>query len=248
MSAAARAVILAAGTSRRLGALTEHVPKCLLQLGKDTILDHQIDNLRRNGISAITLVTGFCEDLIRAHCGSQVRYISNPVFDKTNSIYSLWLALSQTRGSVVVLNSDVVFHPDILRDLLDPGCPDALAVSFGGGLGDEEMKVAVSNGRICAISKDLDPAAADGENVGVLKFSPEGRDRVLHKLDELIGAGVVRAWAPFVLNELCPSYALHAVSTRGRPWIEIDFPADLERARDEIYPQICSSLGGGGRL
>jgi choline kinase len=245
MNAGTKAVILAAGTSKRLGPLTEHMPKCLLAIGSTTILDHQIDNLRLNGISDITIVTGFCEELVKRHCGQHFRYISNPVFDTTNSIYSLWLALTETRGSLIVLNSDVVFHPDILKGLLDSGYCDALAVSFCNGMGDEEMKVKVSNDRVWAINKEMDPATADGENVGVLKFSPEGRDVVLTKLDGLIRAGVVKAWAPFVLNELCSSYPLYSVSTRGLPWIEIDFPADLEKARHEIYPKIHSSLTPG---
>jgi len=234
-----RAIILAAGKSRRLGALTENTPKCLLSLGRTTILDLQLEQLRSCGIEDITIVTGFCDGMVRAHCGNSCRYILNPVFDSTNSIYSLWLALQEQRGGIIVLNSDVVVHPRILRNLVDSPHPDALTISFQGGMGQEEMKVQVREGRILDISKDMDPAAADGENVGLVKFSATGAERLFATAGALVRSGVVKAWAPRAFQEMCATHALYAVSTAGLPWIEIDFPEDLEHARSRIYPSLC---------
>jgi len=233
-----RSIILAAGTSKRLGDLTRTVPKCLLAIGTTTILDLQIRTLRDAGISDITIVTGFCDEQVRRHCGPSCAYVLNDMYDRTNSIYSLWLALRERRGAVVVLNSDVVFHPGILRALLDADAPDALAISFQDGLGVEEMKVRVHEGRIVDIRKDMDPAEAHGENVGLVKFSAPGAEALFAAADELVRAGVVRAWAPRAFQELCRTRALAAVATAGLPWIEIDFPEDLERARREVYPAI----------
>jgi choline kinase len=237
-----RAIILAAGRSKRLGALTEKRPKCLLKLNDANIIDHQIANLKANGITDITIVTGFCDDQVRAHCGPGFGYIPNTVFDTTNSIYSLWLALKEVPGPVVVMNSDVVFHPDILNNLLASPYPDALTVCFQSGMGDEEMKVKVQGDRIVDICKDMNPADADGENVGLLKFSEAGSRVLLAKAAELVGRGVVNAWAPRAFQEICPAHPLYAVSTEGLPWIEIDFPEDLERARAEIYPMIAPNV------
>ena len=234
-----KAIILAAGSSKRLGKLTEQTPKCLLSLGDKTILQHQIENLISNGIRDIVLVTGFCEELIKQACGSACRYISNPVFATTNSIYSLWLARQETRDGFVVLNSDVVFHPQLLAGLLRSPYPDALAVSYHGGLGEEEMKVKVHDERICAISKELNPEEAQGENVGIVKFSPQGAKVLFETIEELVAQGVVNAWLPLAFQNICSYYNLFAVSTAGLPWIEIDFPEDLEKARKEIYPRIC---------
>jgi choline kinase len=238
---ATKAIILAAGRSRRLGALTEQTPKCLLELnGRRTILDFQIESLRSCGIADIALVTGFCDEQLRSHCGPGCSYILNPVFDTTNSLYSLWLALKEVPGPFVVMNSDVVFHPGILKNLLDSPHPDALTVSLQDGMGDEEMKVKLQGDRVVDIRKDMDPARADGENVGVVKFSEAGSRVLFQKADELVARGVVNAWAPRAFQEICSFHPLHAVSTQGLPWIEIDFPEDLERARAEIHPRIVA--------
>ncbi len=237
-----KAVILAAGKSKRLGRLTENIPKCLLSLGSKTILEHQVETLQKCGIDDITIVTGFCEKMIKQHCDGSFRYVSNPEFETTNSIYSLWLALKNVHRGSVILNSDVVFHPDILANLLNSPHPDALTVSFQEEMGEEEMKVQVKEGRIVDISKAMDLKVADGENVGIVKFSDRGI-RVLYKmLDDLVLDSVVNAWAPLAFQKICSFYNLYAVSTKGLPWTEIDFPEDLERARREIYPHICETL------
>ena len=104
------------------------------------------------------------------------------------------------------------------------------------------MKVKVQGDRIMDIRKDMNPADADGENVGVLKFSAAGSCGLFAKVAELVSRGVVNAWAPRAFQELCPAHPLYAVSTEGLPWIEIDFPEDLERARTEIYPRIVQGM------
>ncbi len=236
-----KAIILAAGSSKRLGKLTEQTPKCLLSLGDKTILQHQIENLRSSGLNDIVLVTGFCEELVKAACGSACRYISNPLYATTNSIYSLWLAREEARDGFVVLNSDVVFHPHVLTRLLHSPFPEALAVSYHLGLGEEEMKVKVLDERICAISKEIAPDEAQGENIGIVKFSPRGAKVLFDKIEELVAAGTVNAWLPLAFQKICTYHDLFAVSAAGLPWIEIDFPEDLEKARTEIYPQICAA-------
>ena len=239
-----KAIILAAGRSKRLGSLTADKPKCLLTVGDSTILTHQIKNLNACGIDDITIVTGFCGEMIKKSCGSFFRYVANPEFDKTNSIYSLWLGLKNIKDGIVVLNSDVLFHPGILENLLNSPQPDTLAICFHDSLGDEEMKVQVKNGRIVDISKAMDLNVADGENVGIVKFSAGGLKVLFEMLDNLIRDGVVNAWAPLAFQKICSSHNLHAVSTQGLPWIEIDFPEDLERARREIYPMMKDKIKG----
>jgi len=240
-----KAIILAAGASKRMMHLTASIPKCLLKIGEKSIIEHQIAALHRYGLGEIVVVTGFCEDKIKETCGNTIRYISNPRFTETNSIYSLWLAREEARGGFVVLNSDVFFHPLVLGKLLESHYPDALTMSIQENMGDEEMKVKVKAGRIIDISKEIPSHQADGENVGIVKFSSPGAHVLFDKMDELISRGMVNKWVPFAFQQIVSYHDLYAVDISGLPWIEIDFVQDYERAKETIYPRIVGEGNQG---
>jgi choline kinase len=238
------AIILAAGKGSRLdGAAVK--PKCLVKIGGSTLLHRQIETLRRLNVKKIVVVIGFGGDSIRQECSNEISLIENSQFAETSSMYSLWLARDLLTDGFVVLNSDVLFHPQMLADLLESEHDDALLISDTDAtpLGDEEMKVKVKDELVVDISKEIDPLEADGENVGIVKFSPSGAKLLIDYMDTLIASGAVKDWAPRAFREFARQRPLHALSTRGLPWIEIDFPEDYRRAVDEIYPQIASQTG-----
>src|SRR6185369_803841 len=106
--------------------------KCLARIGAETLLERQLRTLRANGITALTVVGGYGLDLVRNVCGSRVDICVNEDFATTNSLYSLWLARESLGDGFVVLNCDVLFHPQLLVDLLTAGYPDALLVAARG--------------------------------------------------------------------------------------------------------------------
>lgn len=234
-----KAIILAAGKGTRLdGAAVK--PKCLVEIGGSTLLHRQIETLRSLDINKIVVVVGFGAESIFEECDSEIQFVENSVFAETSSLYSLWLAREHLTGGFVVLNCDVLFHPQMLADLLSSPHPDALLISDTdiAPLGDEEMKVKVADEHVVDISKAMDPAEADGENVGIVKFSATGAKRLVEYMDQLLEAGAKKDWAPRAFREFAQRHPLHALSTRGLPWIEIDFPEDYERAVSEIFPML----------
>ena len=94
------------------------------------------------------------------------------------------------------------------------------------------------------MSKTMDPAEADGENLGIVKFGPTGAAALVDIMDRLIAAGGVKDWAPRAFAEFAKTGPLHAVGTRGLPWIEIDFPEDYHRAVREVLPQVDFDRAG----
>ena len=237
-----KAIILAAGKGTRLNGV-ELKPKCLFEVGGRSLLQRQLSALAEARIEEIVLVLGFEAERIQRHCGSNVSFVTNERFGETSSLYSLWLAKEHLTEGFVVLNCDVLFHPQLLTRLLTAPFEDALLVDFvdkqSNQLGDEEMKVKVREGRVIDISKQLDPAEADGENVGIVKFSREGARRLVAEMDRLISSGdCEREWAPRAFREFAQRYPLQAISTDNHPWIEIDFPEDYRRAQEEIFPKI----------
>ena len=237
-----RGIILAAGKGSRLNGTAGESPKCLVKVGGETLIDRQIRTLRRAGIDDIAVVVGCQAEQVRRSCGHGITYVENSRYAQTNSMYSLWMARPLLFEGFVVLNCDVLFHPVLLGDLIAAKHENALLIAYREAgqapFGDEEMKVQVRCGRVREISKQMDPDDADGENLGVVKFGPEGAAELVTIMDRLIAAGGLRDWAPRAFREFAQVRPLHAIGTRGFPWIEIDFPEDYQRAVREILPQI----------
>ena len=238
-----KAIILAAGKGTRLNGAAM-APKCLIQVGGTSLVKRQVASLRQEGIPDIVIVVGFGAAEIQKECTEGIFFVENNRYDETSSMYSLWLARDQLLDGFVVLNSDVLFHPKMLRLLLTSPHPDGLLLDYREGIrnlmGEEEMKVRVNGGLVVDISKQMNPQEADGENVGIVKFSQEGARKLISCMDKLIEEGRVQEWAPRAFLEFSRRRPLHAISTGGYPWIEIDFPEDYQKAVTEIYPRIKS--------
>ena len=237
-----KGVILAAGKGSRLNGTAGDKPKCLVEVGGLTLLERQIRTLELAGIDEIVVVVGCQADRVRAVGGPRVEYVENARFSETNSLYSLWTARALLYKGFVVLNCDVLFHPALLDDLLLTHQDAALLIQHRHAgdppYGDEEMKVRVRSGRVVDMSKSMEPAQADGENLGIVKFGPTSAPHLVSILDRIVAEGGLRDWAPRAFREFAQDMPLYAIGTGGRPWIEIDFPEDYRRAVREILPAI----------
>lgn len=236
-----RAVILAAGRGGRLQGVIGERPKCLARVGDRTLIDRQMDALAAAGIQTVTVVAGYRADDVRRTCPRSVDLVVNSRYAATNSLYSLWLARDLLLDGFVVLNCDVLFHQQILQDLLTARHGDALLVAAranGTAYGEEEMKVRIRRGLVSDISKTLDEADSDAENIGIAKFSPEGALALVEQMNRIVAEGRVREWLPAAFAAFAAARPLHAVESRGFPWIEIDFPEDYWRACGEVLPAI----------
>jgi hypothetical protein len=77
-----------------------------------------------------------------------------------------------------------------------------------------------------------------------VKFGARGAAALVDIMDRLVGEGGLREWAPRAFTEFAQQHPLHAIGTRGLPWIEIDFPEDYERAVSEVLPNIEADAAG----
>jgi len=236
-----KGIILAAGKGSRLNGTIGDKPKCLLRVGGKTLVERQVEAFRSVGIDDIVMVVGCQAEAVRQTCGQRITYVDNTKFGQTNSLYSLWMARPLLYDGFVVMNCDVLFHPQMLRDLVTSRHEDALLISYQEDdqpLGDEEMKVKVRRGRVVDIAKTLPADDADGENVGIVKFGRDGARLLSSLMDQRVAAGGLRDWAPRAFADFARVRPLYTVGTRAYPWTEIDFPEDYERAVREILPAI----------
>lgn len=237
------AVILAAGRGNRLLPMTQDKPKCLLEVGGRTLLEHQLRALELAGARTVQIVTGHGAPLVRATCNGLASYAHNAEFDSTNSFDSLGCTtLDPAAGGLLILNSDVLFHPDLLRRLIEDPRENVLLADYESELGEEEMKiVADGDGRVRRISKAIDPSTAQAENLGVLRLGPQAAERLL-ALGRRRDRSRAISWVPDGIDYLREDFEFHALPSGGVPWIEIDYFHDLERAEKTTFPAIRFAL------
>ena len=235
-----RGVILAAGRGARLNGDSPNLPKCLVTLAGSSLLARNVRLLRNAGVDDIVVVVGCAADAVRRSCPG-VTFVENAIFAETNSLYSLWLARPLLTEGFVVMNCDVLAHPQLVDDLLAARHEDALLLAYrddDAAYGDEEMKVRVRRGRVVDISKTMPPEDADGENLGIAKFGAAGARVLVEEMDATVARGHLKAWVPYAFRSFATRRPLYAIGTRGFPWIEIDFPDDYRRAVNEVLPSI----------
>jgi len=241
-----QAVILAAGKGSRLGKVSEDRPKCLQPVGERTILEIQLKILADLGIEEVCVVAGYqiglVKDVLERRHNCVV--LENERFAETNSLYSLWLARDWIRSSFLCINGDVVGHPKIFRSVIEaPGC--ALAYDSSSGKDPEHMKVHLFHTRLRSVGKDLPGPEVDGENVGILKFEGTGIRAMLEEADQAVGRREWMKWVPSALNGIASGHPIHCVDIAGLPWVEVDFPGDLEVARNRVWPSLRSQVLNG---
>lgn len=250
-----RVVLLAAGVSRRLRPLTDDRPKCLLEVGGRSIVSRAIQTLADAGLRRFTVVDGYLSSVLRSAIlaefpSSWFTFEHNADFETTNNACSLLLARYDAGEPMMMLDADIVFHPDIVARLLAEPQPNRLALQRRGRLSEEEMKVRVDgSGRVAEIAKTIPLSRAAGESVGIEVFSTEftrklfqvldRRQRVERRVDE---------WYESAFQELIEAgEAIHAVDVSDLPSIEIDTREDLERAQTLFTEWSSGAAAPGGR-
>ncbi|MFQ5427944.1 MAG: NTP transferase domain-containing protein [Thermodesulfobacteriota bacterium] len=235
-----QAVILAAGYGSRLERVSNGLPKCLVPVGGRPLIEHQIEALNDAGIGRVLVVVGYKADAVRAELGDRVEFIENTRYDETNSLYSLWLARDWIEGPLVLMNCDLLFHPQILDRLLAKG-GNGLAFDSSSTGGSEQTKVAVQEGIVLDIGKDLPPEATRGESIGLTCYDAQGVHLLMARADALISSGAENCWSIEAIRGICSNVKMKAYNVAGMPWVEVDFPNDLVRAEKEVWPAIHKS-------
>jgi choline kinase len=244
------AIILAAGRGNRLAEFNpDGRPKCLLEFGGCSLLARQLDILFKFGIMKATLVVGYEADLIIDHVGTlvsrpEVSFVYNPAFIK-GSVLSLLAAHEvMTNGdTVLVLDADVLFHPRIMQRLIESPHQNCYLIDQDFTAGDEPVKIAIDQGKMVEFRKALPPGLEFdtlGESVGFFKFNGKMAAEISRTCSGYNSEGLLDAPHEEALRDVLlamPSeFACEDVS--GLPWLEVDFPEDVERAIKQVLPAI----------
>jgi choline kinase len=235
-------LVLAAGPGRRLQPLTDALPKALLPLCEGrTLLDVALANLRSVGLGNVVVVAGFAAervaervaDLEMSH-GVRIELVVNDRAQDWNNAYSLWLAREWFAQGVLLVNGDTLHPASVETRLLDArGSAVLLAVDCAKQLGEEEMKVVVSDGNVLKrISKHVDPGDAAGEYIGVTLIESRAAEALADAL-EATWRRDPSLYYEDAFQELVERGGDVRVAPIGKvDWVEVDDHADLQRARE----------------
>ncbi|MER5669722.1 aminotransferase class I/II-fold pyridoxal phosphate-dependent enzyme [Pseudonocardia alni] len=259
-----RAIILAAGLGRRMLPLTRDTHKTLLQVGDRTIIDRLVGSLEDNGVTTITVVTGYLHEqlerhLLERHPHLDISFVRNPRYDETNNIYSLALAFEQIDidDDLLLLESDLIFEPAVMRRLIACDEPDvALVDRYRMGLDGTVVTVSGSDVVTQVIPASLQDAAFDFtdkfKTLNLYKFSAEFCRDVFSKLLRYYTQNFDnQCYYELILGMLVymGQARIHAERLDGELWAEVDDPNDLENADYLFAPDrrrrhLESSWGG----
>ena len=242
-----KAIILAAGRGMRLNSGDRSaIPKSMENINGVSIIHYQIRNCLKQGILKFVVVVGYQKEVLINHVlevlkEEQVAFVENELFAETNTLYSLYLARRFMCEDFFYFNADVLFHPFLLRKLVKGEDANQLLVEKKT-VGEEEVKVRVENGIIKEIHKGIKPELAEGEFIGIGKFVERDLDCFKECLEFGVHNGQSNNYFEYAVNMMCMDRELQVLYTDGLPCIEIDFPEDLRKAKDELFVNILDYL------
>lgn len=234
-----RVVLLAAGRAQRLRPLTDHLPKCLLEVGGRSIVARAVATLAEHGLRDVTVVDGFEGDRLRAALSAEfpaswLHFVRNDDWATTNNAWSLLLARRAEAEPMMLLDADIVFDAAVVAAMLAGRGPSRLALRTQGGVGDEEMKVVLDEaGRVADIGKTLPADRAVGESVGIEIFSAEAARRLFATLERRMKTtdGPNEWYESSFVDMIRAGEEIWPVDLGDLACMEIDTVDDLERAR-----------------
>ena len=235
--------ILAAGFSSDFGSLTTHKHKCLLDVGGQTIIEHQLENISMCGISSenVQIITGYNYLQLEEYIKSGIHksgFVYNPWYLSTNLLVSLWMS-GRPDGACVVLYGDIVFDRNILCALLRRRDDFCLVVDKKNKFDAEDEKVIIRKDKIIRIGKDLDTEMVDAEFIGLAKFSETGSKLLYEEMNRIIRGGNLMTFITQAFENLITAgHEIGFLETRGRPWADNDTLVDLKYTQNEIFPRI----------
>ncbi len=259
-----QAIILAAGMGKRLGDYTRNNTKCMLEVNGVKLIDRALACLHDFKVSRIILVVGYKGQNVKDYVGNDyhgtpIVYIDNPVYDKTNNIYSLFLAKDfMLEEDTILLESDLIYEPAVVKKLLADDYPNIALVDKYESWMDGTVVTIDDDSRITRfIDKDhfrFEEIKSYYKTVNIYKFSRDFSSKYyVPFLSAYCTALGNNEYYEQVLRVILHLYnaPLKALPLSGEIWYEIDDVQDLDIAssmfaptEDEHFSAISTRFGG----
>ena len=229
-----KALILNSGLGHRMGILTSEHPKCMTEItARDTILSRQLKLVAENGITEVVITTGYYDDVLVNYCNSlelplHYTFVKNPVYDKTNYIYSIYCAREFLQNTdIVLMHGDLVFDGEVFETLVNS--PEScMTVSSTIELPEKDFKAVVVNGQVKAVGIHFFNGAMTAQPL--YKLMAKDWKAWLDNIIAYCESGdkaKVQCYAEDSFNEVSDSCIIKALDVENKLCSEIDTPEDL---------------------
>ena len=250
-----QALILAAGMGRRLGEKTRNNTKCMIEVNGVKLIDRMLGQLKAQDINRIVIVAGYCRESLMAHVGDSyegipIQWIVNPIYDKTNNIYSLALAKDElVKDDTLLIESDLIFD-DAMFDMIlaDPYPNLALVAKYETWMDGTMVRIDSDNNIVNFVPKkafNYDEVSSYYKTVNIYKFSREFSEKVyvpfLDAYCRVMGNNEYYEQVLRVIT-LLDGANLKALPVGNKRWYEIDDIQDLDIA-ENIFANEHERLG-----
>jgi choline kinase len=235
-----QAILLAAGSGRRL---QRPFPKCLVDIGGMTLLSRALRALAAVEVTEAWVVVGYRQDLIAAELDGwpspvPVVCVRNEAFLR-GSVRSLWAARQAMNGDILVMDADVLFPVQLLRRLVQSRHRNCVLGDPRSSFTGEEMMLTLDGDRVWDITRGVqEPSRVLGEGVGFYKLDGMAAYTLRGLLEEWIAHERDHEEYEEVFRVLFKSCVFGYEQVGDLPWTEIDFPEDMDKAEQKIWPQI----------
>ena len=155
-----KALILNSGLGSRMGALTSEHPKCMTEISPhDTILSRQLRQIAGAGIEEVVMTTGYYDGVLVKYCQDldlpiRFTFVNNPVYDKTNYIYSINCAKDYLEDDIILMHGDLVFENEGF-DRVVSSPVSCMTVSTTLPLPEKDFKAQVVNGMVMKVGVNI---------------------------------------------------------------------------------------------
>lgn len=234
-----KALILNSGVGHRMGVLTSEHPKCLTEISShETILSRQLELIAASGINEVIITTGHFDEVLVNYCNSlclplHYTFVHNPIYDKTNYIYSIYCAKDDIQNDdIILMHGDLVFESTVFEEVIS--CKTScMTISSTMKMTEKDFKAVIHSGRIYKVGVEFFTDAMVAQPL--YKIKKNDWKIWLDKICEFCESDNRKCYAEKAFNEVSDRCDIRALDVKDALCSEIDTPEDLAVVSAKVY-------------
>jgi len=233
-----KALILNSGLGSRMGVYTKEHPKCMTDISEtESILSNQLRLLEKVGVTEVVMTTGYYDKVLVEYCNKlklpiNYNFVYNPLYAKTNYIYSIYCAREALKDQdVVMMHGDLVFTFGVLKKVVESE-RSCMTVSSTLPLPEKDFKAVVNGDKIEKVGIEFFESAVSAQPL--YKILAKDWNVWLQKIIEFCENDQRKCYAENAFNQVSNRCEIYCLDVKDELCGEIDTPEDLAVMTERI--------------